>query len=155
MWLFSCPKRSHMCSIKSCWRCRWICLSRTWCLLRRNSWKSLLKLFGGGVGSAQMIIWIIKSVAHHMWHVHLQQSCCAIWCTFISKIWVILLIRDKSRILKIWVRMWVCIIGWIFKVWGILLIWDKWWKTTILHEIGPRILVVGVHWKIKCVEENF
>jgi hypothetical protein len=35
-----------------------------------------------------------------------------------------------------------------------LLIWDKWWKATILHEIGPRIVVVGVHWQMKRVEEK-
>jgi len=27
---------------KSCWRCRWICLSRTWNILLRYSWISML-----------------------------------------------------------------------------------------------------------------
>jgi hypothetical protein len=33
-----------------------------------------------------------------------------------------------------------------------LWVWDKWWKATILHEIRPRIVVVMVHWQMKCVK---
>jgi hypothetical protein len=31
-------------------------------------------------------------------------------------------------------------------------LFDKWWNVTILHEIGPRVTVVGVYWQIKCVK---
>jgi hypothetical protein len=64
----------------------------------------------------------------------------------ISNVWI----WDKFMILKIWVMIIRC----IFNVGDILLILDAWRNATNSQVVGQKIIVVGVHWQMKCVEEK-